>query len=232
MGLTTAVRAGATAFAIALAVAPSLAAAPAAAATSAAASVDFVHAGVDDFTYDSFEADYWLGRDPGGQSELFTTETIVARFPDFDQNKGIVRSIPKADSGIAHGTQVVSVTGAGGAPVLWWVEEDEEFVYVLTGSDSYVQGAQTYVISYTMSDVVLRYEDTDADEFYWDTVGTDHAQPFGSVRANVHVLGSAGVGILPDRVFCYAGPAESTEQCDIQPSSRTALPDPVAAWAR
>ena len=231
MGLTTAVRAGATAFAIALAVAPSLAAAPAAAATSAAASVDSVRAGVDDFTYDSFEADYWLGRDPGGQSELFTTETIVARFPDFDQNKGIVRSIPKADSGIAHGTQVVSVTGAGGAPVLWWVEEDEEFVYVLTGSDSYVQGAQTYVISYTMSDVVLRYEDTDADEFYWDTVGTDHAQPFGSVRANVHVLGSAGVGILPDRVYCYTGPAESTEQCDIQPSSRTALPDPVAAWA-
>ncbi len=184
-----------------------------------------------DFTFDSFEADYWLVRGTGGESHLFTTETIVARFPDFDQNKGIVRWIPKADSGIAHDTQVVSVTGAGGAPIPWWTEEDDDWIYVLTGDDSYVRGLQTYVISYTMSDVVLRYEDTDADEFYWDTVGTDHAQPFGSVTAHVHVAGDAAQGLLPERAFCYSGPEGSTDTCEIQPATATEWPAEVAAWA-
>ena len=63
-----------------------------------------VPASVENFTYDSFEADYYLVRGTGGKSHLFTTETIVARFPEFDQNKGIVRWLPKADSGIAHDT--------------------------------------------------------------------------------------------------------------------------------
>jgi len=204
----------------------------AARAGSSAAAALRVAGSVDDFSYDAFEADYWLGRDAGGQSELYTTERIVAHFPDFDQNKGIVRWIPKADSGIAHDPEVVSVTGAGGDPIPWWTEEDDDFVYVLTGDDTYVHGAQTYVISYTMRDVVLRYEDTGADEFYWDTVGTDHAQPFADVRAHVHVLGEAAEGILADRVHCYAGPVGSTDRCDIQPAT-TVIPPPaeVVAWA-
>ncbi|MGZ8803862.1 MAG: DUF2207 domain-containing protein [Microbacterium sp.] len=188
-------------------------------------------ASVQDFTYDSFEADYYLVRGAGGKSHLFTTETIVARFPDFDQNKGIVRWIPQADSGIAHDTRVVNVTGAGGAPIFWWTEEDEDWIYVLTGDDSYVRGVQTYVISYTMTDVVLRYDDTDADEFYWDTVGTDHAQPFGSVTARVHIAGDAAQGLLPDRAFCYTGAQASTDTCEIQPSTASDWPADVAAWA-
>ena len=144
----------ALALAATLAIAAAVVAIPAAAAAS-----------VDDFVYDSFDADYYLVRSAGGTSVLYTTETIVAHFPDFDQNKGIVRWIPKADSGIAHDTEVVNVTGAGEAPIPWWTEEDDDWVYVLTGDDSYVQGTQTYVISYTMRDVVLRYDDTDADEY-------------------------------------------------------------------
>lgn len=186
---------------------------------------------VEDFSYDSFEADYWLVRGAGGRSALFTTETLVARFPDVDQNKGIVRWIPKADSGIAHDPIVVGVTGAGGAAIPWWTEEDESFVYILTGDDTFVRGAQTYVISYTMSDVVLRYEDTGADEFFWDTIGTDHAQPFGEVQAHVRVLGEAAAGLLPDRAFCYTGPAGSTQRCEIVPAAPVPPPADVQAWA-
>lgn len=208
------------------------AAIPAAAAgTAVVDAAPAVPASVQDFTYDSFEADYWLVRGAGGSSHLFTTETIVARFPDFDQNKGIVRWIPKADSGIAHDTRVVNVTGAGGEPIFWWTEEDDDWIYVLTGDDSYVRGVQTYVISYTMSDVVLRYEDTDADEFYWDTVGTDHAQPFGAVTARVHIARDAAEGLLPDRTACYSGPEGSTDTCEIAPTTATAWPPEVAAWA-
>ena len=193
---------------------------------------DAAPASVDDFVYDSFEADYYLVRGTGGTSRLFTTETLVARFPDFDQNKGIIRSIPQADSGIGHDTQVVSVTGAGGAPIPWWTEEDEDWVYVLTGDDSYVRGVQTYVISYTMSDVVLRYEDTGADEFYWDAVSTDHAQPFRTVTGRVHIAGDAADGLMAGRAYCYRGLVGSADRCGISgPEPDTAWPGDVAAWA-
>ncbi|MET0736200.1 MAG: DUF2207 domain-containing protein [Microbacterium sp.] len=189
-------------------------------------------ASVDDFSYDSFDADYWLVRGAGGQSHLYTRETLVARFPGFDQNKGIVRWLPRTDSGIDLGTTVVDVTGADGAAIPWWTESDEDWIYVLTGDDTYVRGAQTYVISYTMRDVVLRYADTDADEFYWDTVGADHAQPFDDVRARVHVAGDAADGLLPGRAFCYAGQSGSTDPCEItDPEAGSVWPAEIAAWA-
>ncbi|MGU3646659.1 DUF2207 domain-containing protein [Microbacterium sp. C23T] len=190
-------------------------------------------ASVDDFTFDSFQADYWLVRGTGERSRLLTTETIVARFPDFDQNKGMVRALPVVDSGIDLGTVVYTVTGADGAAIPWWTERDGDWIYVLTGDDSYVRGAQTYVITYEMSDVVLRYEDTAADEFYWDTVGTDHAQPFDVVTADVHVATDAAAGLIEGRAFCYTGPHGSTEQCAIERAAEPEpLPDAVQAWAR
>lgn len=199
---------------------------------SAAPAAAAVPAGVDDFTYDSFDADYWLIRAFGGESRLYTTETLVARFPDVDQNRGIVRWLPLSDSGIDLGTAVVSVTGADGAYVPWWTEQDDEWIYVLTGDDDYVYGAQTYVISYTMRDVVLRYPDTKAEEFYWDSVSTDHAQPFVSATATLHAGGDAAAGLLDDRAYCYSGPAGSSDSCDISPASADEpWPAQVAAWA-
>jgi uncharacterized membrane protein YgcG len=191
-----------------------------------------VHADVDDFTYDSFTGDYWLVRGATGESRLFTTETLVARFPDFDQNKGIVRWLPRSDSGIDLQTRVVNVTGADGEPVAWWTESDADWIYVLTGNDDYVRGVQTYVISYTMSDVVLRYDDTDADEWYWDAVSVDHLQPFEQVTARLHVGSGAESGLLDERAFCYRGPAGSTDQCPIEgPQPSDPWPTQVEAWA-
>lgn len=219
--------AGAVAVALALLLAapPMASAAPRTPADSGRA------ASVEDFTYDSFTGEYYLVRGTGGRSELYTVETLVARFPEFDQNKGIIRSIPKADGEIEHDTQVLDVTGAAGAPIPWWTEQDDDYVYVLTGDDSYVRGVQTYVITYTMNDVVLRYEDTAADEFFWDTVGTDHAQPFGSVTARVHVGGDAASGVLDDRAYCYAGPYGSSDPCGIQRVGAEAWPAEIASWA-
>ena len=82
-----------------------------------------------------------------------------------------------------------------------------------------------------MSDVVLRYEDTDADEFYWDTVGTDHAQPFGSVTAQRAHRGGCRGRTASRPAFCYTGPEGSTDTCEIGPSEAAAWPDDVAAWA-
>jgi len=215
-------RASALALAFVLALAP-----PAAASGIVPAPAD-----VQNFTYDSFDAEYWLVRAPGGASALYTTETIVARFPDFDQNRGIVRTLPRSDSGIDLQTQVMDVRGEGGAPIPWWTELDEDWLYILTGDDSFVHGRQRYVISYTMRDVVLRYDDTDADEFYWDTVGTDHPQPFDAAGAHVRIAGDAADGLLAGRAFCYQGPAGSSDPCTITgPTDGGEWPAHVTAWA-
>ena len=190
-----------------------------------------VPADVDDFAFDSFDADYWLVRGTAGASHLLVEETLVARFPEVDQNRGIVRALPLVESGVDRATQVLGVTGAGGAPIPWWVEHHGDWVYVLTGDDDYVHGQQTYVITYTMRDPVIRYSDTAADEFYWDTVGTDHAQPFGEVTARVHIAGDAAQGLLDGRAYCYTGVAESTDRCEISQAAGSAWPEHARAWA-
>ena len=95
------IRRSARALVAALAVA-TLALGPAAAASAfgagprgaTPAAVSAVPAGVDDFTFASFDAVYDLARDEAKRSMLTTTETLVAVFPDFDQNRGIRRAIP------------------------------------------------------------------------------------------------------------------------------------------
>ena len=140
-------------------------------------------ADTDDFTFDSFHADMLLTRADDGHAELSVTETIVARFPDADQNRGIVRAIPDDDNGVPLHTQVASVTSGGGEPIPYEVSENDGFIEVATGDDAYVRGAQTYVISYTQRDTIRAFADTDSDEFYRDINGTGWRQPFGEVSA-------------------------------------------------
>lgn len=190
------------------------------------------HAGVDDFTFDSFTGDYYLSRSSSDAGELYVIETLVASFPDSDQNRGIVRALPRVQSGIDLSTRVVNVVGADGEAVPWWTESDDEWVYVLTGDDAFVHGDQTYVISYTMSDVVVRYPDTGADEFTWDTVGVDHAQPFDDATVTVHLTGDVAADLLDDRTACYQGPEGSTTPCALSgPETDAPWPAEVTSWA-
>ncbi len=76
----------------AVAFALGLAFVPAAAASGAPA---IAPAGVEDFEFESFHADYYLDVDEDGRSTLRTVETLVALFPDFDQNHGVLRHIPE-----------------------------------------------------------------------------------------------------------------------------------------
>ena len=76
-------------------------------------------AGTDDFVFESLDVQYYLDRDAGGHSTLTTIETFVAVFPDYDQNRGIVRNIPITYGGtdaydprrVDTGLEIVSVTG-------------------------------------------------------------------------------------------------------------------------
>src|SRR6478609_3905358 len=74
------------------------------------------HAGVDDFSFESLDVEYQLGRDADGASTLTVVETFVALFPDFDQNHGMRRAVPDSYQGAPLDPQLVSITDENGAP--------------------------------------------------------------------------------------------------------------------
>ncbi len=157
---------------------------------------------LDDFEIESFDAAWLLTRDDDVRARLQVTETIVAVFPDFDQNKGFYRDIPEYRHGVRLQTDVQSVVDESGQPVPYTTEYFEDFFSVGLGDDSFVQGRQTYVISYEQVDVVAAFADTGVDEFYWDVNGTGWAQPFG--RTSVTLTVDAAVApFIVDGGACY-----------------------------
>lgn len=194
-----------------------------ASAQSASTQSQVTPAGVQDFSFTSYSADYYLARDAAGHSTLRTVETLVAKFPTFDQNRGIIRAIPNDYDGVPLHTAVASVTDAAGAPVHFEATDNGGFTELALGTDDYVHGTQSYVISYTQQNVVRAFADTGDDELYWDTNGTGFAQPFGSVTARVHVDPSV-VPFLTGNNACYRGAQGSTDRCEIS----QAADDPAA----
>jgi len=162
------------------------------------------HADTSDFTFDSFDAEYSLSRDDDGTSRLSVIETIVARFPDFDQNRGIIRAIPNDYDGVPLDTQVISVTDATGSPVPFTQNYTGQFVELALGTDDFVRGVQTYVISYTQSNVVRYFADLDVDEFYWDVNGTGWDQTFGEVSMSLSLEPELEASLTGDTA-CYSG---------------------------
>jgi uncharacterized membrane protein YgcG len=185
-------------------------AAPAAASATASA----VHTGVQDFSFDSYSADYYLARDADGHSTLRTVETFVVKFPSFDQNRGIIRAIPNDYDGVPLHTNVASVTDQSGSPVHFDASDNGGLTELALGTDEYVHGRKTYVITYSQQNVVRAFTDTGDDELYWDTNGTGFNQPFGRVTARVHIDPSI-VPFLTGHNACYRGVQGSKDICDI-----------------
>jgi hypothetical protein len=170
---------------------------------------------LDDFDIESFDAQWTLTRDADGHARLHVVETIVAVFPDFDQNKGFYRDIPEYRHGVQLHTAVESVVDEFGQPVPYTTEYYYDFFSVGLGDDSYVHGRQTYVITYDQVDVVEAFADTGADEFYWDVNGTGWAQPFGRTSMTLTVDPSLVPALTGDSA-CY-----TFDDCDEPLTSAT-----------
>ncbi len=186
--------------------------------SASASTVSVVGQDASDFSFDSFDAQYELGLDASGRSTLTTLETIVARFPNTDQNHGIRRAIPTRYQG--HPTDIVieSVTDADGTPRGFETEttsdeRDQEFLDVTIAADEFVHGAQTYSITYSQSNVILYPSDANTEEFYWDVNGTGWDQTFGLVTATVR-FDPALADRLAGQAVCFQGPKNSTAPCD------------------
>ena len=185
-------------------------------------------AGVDSFEYDSWNVDYRIGLDDRGQALAKITETVSPVFPDFDQNRGIVRGIPIDYQGTSTDPRDFSVTDADGNPVPFAVQQQEGFKVVLVGNNRYVHGKQTYVISYTLSDVVLAPEDGGADEFYWDLADFERQQRIKDFNATI-TFSPELAPALNGNTRCYAGAPRSTEECELSGTGTEADPLRISA---
>ena len=173
-------------------------------------------ADVDDFEFQRFDAVYELGVGHAGESTLRVTESLVAVFPDYDQNRGIARYIPNTYQRRSLGTEVVGVSD-GTTPRDYSVNLEGNFVVVesVVPEGMFVRGQQRYDVSYTQKNVIGVFDDTDVQEFYWDINGTGWPQPFGVVRAEVVVPPGLASSLVEDRVACYRGSDGSTKRCDV-----------------
>jgi hypothetical protein len=170
-------------------------------------------ADTDDFTITSFAADYYLARDADGRSTLRTVETIVAQFPDYAQNHGLLRDLVDDYQGQPTDISIESITDETGRPWPYEAESDDEFLRLRIGdANRYVLGTQTFVITYTQHNVTLFDEANGVEEFYWDTNGTGWPQTFGEVTARVHVQDSLAEELNGD-TRCYRGWYGSSEEC-------------------
>ncbi|BDV31735.1 hypothetical protein Microterr_23950 [Microbacterium terricola] len=171
-------------------------------------------ADVQDFTFASLDVDFTLTAADDGTSRLRVVETFVAEFPEYDQNRGMRRSIPDSYEGAPLNPHLVSVADESGAGRPVETESDDGYLIVTSAADSYVHGAQTYVFTYELENVTRYFSDTDADEFYWDVLGEEWAQPFGRVGMTLHVDPALAPALTGEQT-CYAGYTGSTTQCEI-----------------
>ena len=184
--------------------------APAAAATTASVAP---FAGVSDFSFDSFSADYYLDTDSDGHATMRVVETLIARFPDFDQNRGIIRAIPLTDGEVPLDLSMLSITDENGITVPYERQDYNGFAEFALGTDEFVQGRTVYVLEYTIKNPIRHFADSGGDEFYWDVNGNGWAQTFGSVTARVF-LSDGFTEALTGKASCYLGYYGGTDQCE------------------
>lgn len=169
---------------------------------------------VDKFDYASWDSQVLLERDHDGHPVVTVTETVVASFPDHDQNRGIVRGIPSPGS---QSIRDIRVTDGGGEPVPFDREYDSSsrMLYVLVGTDAYVHGDQTYVINYRTDEGVVGDPRTGVQELYWNLLPLDSAQAIQRFTATVRIDPELSHALTGQHA-CYQGRFGSTDTCDLQ----------------
>ena len=178
-------------------------------------------AAVDNLTITDYKIDFQLGRDEDGRSTLKTTEIITAVFPMDDQNHGLERFIPKSYDYHKTSLKIESVKKPDGSK---WEYEDttnnDNVVLRIGDPDKYLHGTHTFVIIYTQRDVTRYFENTNRDEFYWDTNGTGWRVPIERLEVNLTVDQALMAQFTGDKA-CYIGSFRSSDTCDLSQQGNT-----------
>lgn len=178
-------------------------------APASAASAD-----VSDFDFESFSGQYFLDIDDSGHATTRVIETIVARFPEFDQNRGIIRAIPLKDGDYPLDVTMLSVTDENGDEVYFERDDYDGFAEFALGTDEFVHGRVTYVLEYTMKNTIRHFDDPGDDEFYWDINGNGWQQSFDTVSADI-VLSPKLASALTGNAECFLGYYGEVGDCEL-----------------
>lgn len=174
---------------------------------------------LNNFYISDYKIDYFLGQDSENRSTLKTVEVISAVFPEFDQNHGIERAIPDTYDGHSTSLKISSITDNKDKPLNYTTYKSNSNTVVRIGdADRYVHGLQTYKITYTQRDVTKYFSDTNDDEFYWDTNGTEWKVRINRLSVRIHLDDN-----LADKVksqACYLGYSGAMDQCTISSDSK------------
>lgn len=172
-------------------------------------------ASVNDFVIKEFKADYYLSRDNDGRSNLKTVETIVANFPNSDQNHGIERFLHQKYDGHSSSLEIISIKNEIGVKWNYTTKRSNDNLVLRIGdADKYLQGTYVFVITYTQKDVTKNFKNSNADEFYWDVNGTGWLQEFEKVTANIHIEDDL-LSEIATGESCYYGKLNEDNKCNI-----------------
>jgi uncharacterized membrane protein YgcG len=166
-----------------------------------------------DFSFQSFDADYFIQKQTDGSSSMSVNETLVANFPSYDQNHGILRAIPEVYDGHNLHLNGLSVTQDGQPAKYTKAKQNDNLVLKIGDASTYVHGAVTYKVNYKINDVI-RF-DQNQDAVSWDINGDQWPQRFAKVTARIHVPADLAKN-LENNQQCYQGTFGSMAQnCSI-----------------
>ncbi len=154
------------------------------------------------FRITNFEADYYLDKDENDIATMRVRESITALFPEFDQNRGILRAIPKTYLDNDVSLKILSVTDQNNSPYQYTSStENDNLVLRIGDPNKFVRGETTYIIEYQIKNVI-NFQETHS-ELYWDVNGDQWPQPTDRVTARVHIPAAIAQDLQP-RNECFA----------------------------
>ena len=173
------------------------------------------------FIINNFHADYYLSKDSKGVGVMNVTETITAQFPNYNQNHGILRALPLTYNSVDLKLKDVSVINqTTGSSSYSTSKQNGNLVLKIGDADTYVRNQQTYVIKYSMQNVITEYSTN--QELFWNVNGTQWEQPMESV--SVTLLLSKDISPqFNNQLRCFTGQQKSTNQaCTIASQNNSA----------
>ena len=198
-------------------------------------------ASTNNFYFKDATFDYYLKNTDSGTT-MHVKETLVAVFPESDQNHGITRAIPFSNMDGKNITVKspedlnLQVTRNGTTEEISRISKDEdEFIVYIGSAYEYVHGEQIYVLEYDFQNVITEFSsqninvsgehsaDVAYQELYWDTNGTGWSQKFDHLTANLHLTAEQSKALLGNRTSCYVGRygSNNSTRCSISSDDET-----------
>lgn len=162
----------------------------------------------------SFDVVYDLQRD----GSVKVAETIMWHFPSGERKHGIFRNIVvrmgyNNEEGKYRFFDLtdVSVSSPTGAPAQFQVTESGAADQIRIGSpDQWTSGTQTYVVSYTLHNVLNPIQQNDTVEFHYNVFGANEMTQRDQVKVRVNAPAAS------TDVLCFRGETGSDTKCAAQ----------------